>query len=98
MSLSQINQATKYSSREADCSGPSFAFMGMEIDRLDEEDHLWEEVLHLRQLVRQNTPAHVIARKLGRSIDAVYVKASREGISLRLMPTSYSIRAVHTKE
>jgi glycerol dehydrogenase-like iron-containing ADH family enzyme len=50
---------------------------------------LWtaEEVLQLRKLVRQNTPAQVIARKLGRTIDSVYVKASREGISLRLVPT-----------
>jgi len=45
-----------------------------------------EEVLQLRKLARQNTPAHVIARKLGRSIDSVYVKASRVGFSLRLMP------------
>lgn len=45
-----------------------------------------QEVLQLRKLARQNTPAQVIARKLGRSIDAVYVKASREGISLRLLP------------
>jgi hypothetical protein len=49
-----------------------------------------EEVLRLRKLVRQNTSAQVIARKLGRTIDAVYVKASREGISLRLMPSSRS--------
>jgi hypothetical protein len=49
-----------------------------------------EEVLLLRKLVRQNTSAQVIARKLGRTIDAVYVKASREGISLRLMPSSRS--------
>jgi hypothetical protein len=41
--------------------------------------------LPLRKLVRQNTPAQVIARKLGRSMDAVYVKASREGISPRLI-------------
>jgi hypothetical protein len=47
-----------------------------------------EEVSQLRKLVRQNTPAHIIARKLRRSIDAVYVKASREGISLRLMPSN----------
>jgi hypothetical protein len=38
-----------------------------------------EEVFQLRKLARKNTPAQVIARKLGRSIDAVYVKASREG-------------------
>jgi hypothetical protein len=47
-----------------------------------------EEVLYLRKLVKQSTPAQVIARKLGRSIDAVYLKASREGISLRLMLSS----------
>jgi hypothetical protein len=45
-----------------------------------------EEVLQLHKLARQNTPAQVIARKLGRSIDAVYVKASRERLSLRLVP------------
>ena len=51
---------------------------------------LWslEEVSELRKLARQNTPAQLIARKLGRSIDSVYVKASREGISLRLTPSS----------
>jgi hypothetical protein len=49
-----------------------------------------EEVLYLRKLVRQNTPAQVIARKLGRSMDAVYVKASREGIPLRLMASPRS--------
>jgi hypothetical protein len=48
------------------------------------------EVLQLRKLVKQNTPAHVIARKLGRTIDAVYVKASRAGISLRIIPSSRS--------
>jgi hypothetical protein len=53
---------------------------------------LWtaEEVLQLRKLARQNTPAQVIARKLGRSIDSVYVKASREGLSLRVVPTNQS--------
>jgi hypothetical protein len=44
-----------------------------------------EEVLQLRKLVGQNTPAKVIARKLGRTIDSVYVKASRDRISLRLV-------------
>jgi hypothetical protein len=29
-----------------------------------------EEVLQLRKLVKQNTPAHVIARKLNRSMTA----------------------------
>jgi hypothetical protein len=49
-----------------------------------------EEVLHLRKLASQNTPAQAIARKLGRTIDSVYVKASREGISLRLITTEFS--------
>ena len=49
-----------------------------------------EEVLQLRKLVKQNTPAQVIARKLNRSLTGVYMKASREGISLRLMPRSRS--------
>jgi hypothetical protein len=52
-----------------------------------------EEVLQLRKLVRQDTPAQVIARKLGRSLNAVYVKASREEISLRLMPTQAALGA-----
>ena len=43
-----------------------------------------EEVLQLRKLVKQNTPAHIIARKLSRSLSAVYVKASRERVSLRI--------------
>jgi len=53
---------------------------------------LWslEEVLQLRKLVKQNTPAHLIARKLNRSMTAVRMKASRERISLRLMPSSRS--------
>jgi hypothetical protein len=49
-----------------------------------------EEVLQLRKLVKQKTPAHLIARKLNRSMTAVRMKASREGISLRLMPSSRS--------
>jgi hypothetical protein len=49
-----------------------------------------EEVLHLRKLAKQNTPVQIIARKLGRTIDSVYVKASREGISLRLRPMGFS--------
>jgi hypothetical protein len=52
-----------------------------------------EEVLQLRKLVRQDTPAQVIARKLGRSLNAVYVKASREEISLRLVPTQAALGA-----
>ena len=52
-----------------------------------------EEVLQLRKLVRQDTPAQVIARKLGRSLNAVYVKAYREEISLRLVPTQAALGA-----
>jgi hypothetical protein len=52
-----------------------------------------EEVLQLRKLVRQDTPAQVIARKLGRSLNAVYVKASREETSLRLVPTQAALGA-----
>ena len=52
-----------------------------------------EEVLQLRKLVRQDTPVQVIARKLGRSLNAVYVKASREEISLRLVPTQAALGA-----
>jgi hypothetical protein len=51
----------------------------------------FEEVSQLRKLVRQNTPAKVIARKLGRTLDAVYVKASREGLSLRLVSTPHEV-------
>jgi hypothetical protein len=37
-----------------------------------------DEVRQLRKLVRQNTPALIIAKKLGRSKNAVYLKASRD--------------------
>jgi hypothetical protein len=60
----------------------------MGIPQLFRKQWTAEEVLRLRKLVRQNTPAQVIARKLGRSMDAVYIKASREGISVRLTPRS----------
>jgi hypothetical protein len=50
-----------------------------------------DEVSQLRKLVRQNTPAQVIARRLGRTIDSVYAKASRERISLRLVSTSHEM-------
>jgi hypothetical protein len=41
------------------------------------------DVSELRQLAKQNTPTRVIALKIGRSTEAVYQKASAEGISLR---------------
>ena len=47
-----------------------------------------QEVQHMRGLVRQNTPTRVIGLKLGRTEDAVYAKASDEGISLK--PTNQS--------
>jgi hypothetical protein len=50
-----------------------------------------EEVSQLQKLVRQDTPAQVIAKKLGRSLNAVYVKAYREEISLRLVPTQAAL-------
>lgn len=42
----------------------------------------------LRQLVRENTPTRVIGLKLGRTPDAIYSKASQEGVSLK--PTNQS--------
>ncbi|MBW2045508.1 MAG: hypothetical protein JRI96_11595 [Deltaproteobacteria bacterium] len=46
------------------------------------------EVSRIRQLVKQNTPTRVIGLKLGRTEDAIYKKASDEGISLK--PTNQS--------
>ena len=66
----------------------SFSLSGgnMSVPQFMRKQWTAEEVFQLRKLARKNTPAQVIARKLGRSIDAVYVKASREGLSLRLVP------------
>lgn len=46
------------------------------------------ELRELRELARENTPTRVIGLKLGRTPDAVYTKASAEGISLK--PTNQS--------
>jgi len=46
------------------------------------------QVKNLRKLVKQNTPTRVIGLKLGRTEDAIYSKASEEGISLK--PTNQS--------
>ena len=46
------------------------------------------EVKQLRTLAKQNTPTRVIGLKLDRTEDAVYAKASAEGISLK--PTNQS--------
>jgi hypothetical protein len=42
-----------------------------------------EEIRRLKTLADQNTPTRVIGLKMGRSEDAVYAKASDEGVSLR---------------
>jgi hypothetical protein len=47
-----------------------------------------DEVKQLRQLAKENTPTRVAGLKLGRTEDAVYAKASDEGISLK--PTNQS--------
>ena len=46
------------------------------------------DIQQLQKLVKQNTPTRLIGLKLGRSEDAVYSKASEEGISLK--PTNQS--------
>ena len=40
-------------------------------------------VSELKALVRENTPTRVIGLKLGRTPEAVYAHAQREGISLK---------------
>jgi hypothetical protein len=47
-----------------------------------------KDVTELRRLAKHNTPTRVIALKTGRSTEAIYQKASTEGISLR--PTNQS--------
>jgi hypothetical protein len=47
-----------------------------------------QEVKALRQLVRENTPTRVIGLKLERTVESIYSKAQREGISLK--PTNQS--------
>lgn len=47
-----------------------------------------QDVNKLRQLAKENTPTRVMGFKLGRSEDAVYAKASDQGISLK--PTNQS--------
>jgi len=46
------------------------------------------DVKQMKQLARENTPTRVMGLKLGRTEDAVYGKASDEGISLK--PTNQS--------
>jgi hypothetical protein len=46
------------------------------------------ETKALKSLANENTPTRVIGLKLGRTPDAIYTKASQEGISLK--PTNQS--------
>lgn len=46
------------------------------------------QVVQLKELVKQNTPTRVIGIKLGRTPEAIYSKASVENISLK--PTNQS--------
>lgn len=46
------------------------------------------DLANLKDLVKQNTPTRVIGLKLERTEDAIYSKASEEGISLK--PTNQS--------
>jgi hypothetical protein len=54
-----------------------------EYDRNTGEPWTEDEVKQLRDLAEENTPTRVIGLKLGRTEDAVYAKASDEGISLK---------------
>jgi hypothetical protein len=47
-----------------------------------------QDVRHLRQYARENTPTRVIGLKLGRTEDAVRTRAAVENISLK--PTNQS--------
>ena len=47
-----------------------------------------QDVQQLRQLKKENPPTRVMGLKLGRTPDAIYGKASDEGISLK--PTNQS--------
>lgn len=45
---------------------------------------LWttQDIKQLKQMIRQKVPTKTIARKLGRTLAALYMKASQKGISL----------------
>jgi hypothetical protein len=51
-----------------------------------------EEVLVLRQLVKENTSGPAIGLRLGRTEDAIYAKAAEEKISLRPTRRRHFIR------
>jgi hypothetical protein len=42
-----------------------------------------EDMSELDTLAQQNTPTHLIAMKMGRTLDAIYRKAKQKGISLK---------------
>ena len=46
---------------------------------------LWsaQEIKQLKQMARQKMPGKVIAKKLGRTLAALYMKASQQGVSLK---------------
>jgi hypothetical protein len=52
------------------------------------KDRTSRDLSELKRLARQNTPARVVAQKLGCSTESIYQKASIEGVSLR--PTNQS--------
>jgi hypothetical protein len=47
-----------------------------------------KHVRELKALANQNTPTRVIGLKMGRTPEAIYAKASEEGVSLK--PTNQS--------
>ena len=42
-----------------------------------------QEMKQLKQMIRQQVPTKTIARKLGRTLGALYQRASTEGVSLK---------------
>jgi hypothetical protein len=42
-----------------------------------------QDMKQIKRMVRQGLPAKAIAKKLGRTLGALYVKASGEGVSLK---------------
>ncbi|MGZ9809252.1 hypothetical protein ACXN5S_02195 [Pseudoroseicyclus sp. H15] len=57
--------------------------MTAKTERNSGNDWTAEDVATLKQLAEENTPTRVIGLKMGRTEDAVYAKASEEGISLK---------------
>ncbi|WP_373355446.1 hypothetical protein [Pseudoroseicyclus sp. CXY001] len=57
--------------------------MSAKTERHSGEDWSDGDVAELKKLAEENTPTRVIGLKLGRTEEAVYAKASAEGISLK---------------